>query len=113
VNDKKLANLYAVVELAQQHGLPLIAGTEMNSPGNRFVDDFDSEELKPLLPVFMDGGFILYAHSVLQRACGKGYLSDWAKQTFTDTKEKNTFFAQAGRTLQPGATLQEIENILP
>lgn len=107
--DEKLANLYAVVELAKKHNLPLIAGTEMNSPGNLFVDDFDSEELKPLLPDFMEGGHILYAHSVLQAACGKGYLSDWAQTTFANVKEKNLWFAEAGRTLQPRATADDIE----
>ena len=112
VKDEKLENLYAVIELAQKHNLPVIAGTEMNSPGNLFVDDFDSEELKPLLPVFMEGGYILYAHSALQRACGKGYLSEWAKKTFADTKTKNEFFAKAGRTLRSGATAEEIESML-
>lgn len=111
--DEKLANLYAVAELAKRHHLPLIAGTEMNSPGNLFVDDFDSDELQPLLPEFMEGGHILYAHSVLQRACDKGYLSDWAKETFSTTEEKNHWFANAGSILKPGATAAEIEKLLP
>jgi hypothetical protein len=55
VKDVKLANLYAVVELAKRRGLPVIVGTEMNSPGNKFVDSFDSAELKPLMPVFLEG----------------------------------------------------------
>lgn len=111
--DEKLDALYAVVELAQRRGLPVIAGTEMNSPGNRFTDNFASAELRPLLPVFMEGGFILYAHSVLQRACGKGYCSDWAAETFPDVRAKNRFFADAGRSIRPGATLKEIETLLP
>ncbi len=113
VKDAKLENLYAIVELAQKHDLPLIAGTEMNSPGNLFVDNFDSEELKPLLPVFMEGGHILYAHSVLQRMCGKGYLSNWASETFADTKTKNKFYAEAGRAMRPGIGAGEIESMLP
>ena len=113
VKDEKLANLYAIVELTQKHDLPIIAGTEMNSPGNLFVDDFDREELKPLLPVFMEGGYILYAHSALQRACGKGYLSVWAAETFADTKAKNEFFAETGRALRTGASAEEIEKLLP
>ena len=27
----------------------------MNSPGQEFVDDFDSEELKPMHPYFLEG----------------------------------------------------------
>jgi hypothetical protein len=63
VKDVKLANLYAVVELAQQSGLPIIVGTEMNSPGNKFVDLFDTAELKPLVPIFLKGAEAIYAHA--------------------------------------------------
>lgn len=34
VKDEKLDNLYATVELAQKYDLPIIIGTEMNSPGS-------------------------------------------------------------------------------
>ena len=63
VNDQKLANLYAVVELAQKRGLPIVVGTEMNSPGNKFVDSFDTAELKPLVPIFLKGAEAIYAHA--------------------------------------------------
>ena len=63
VKDEKLANLYAVVELAERRGLPIVVGTEMNSPGNKFVDSFDAAELKPLVPIFLKGANAVYAHS--------------------------------------------------
>ena len=47
VKDEKLTNLYHVVEVAEKLDLPVVMGTEMNSPGQKFVDDFDSAELKP------------------------------------------------------------------
>jgi len=101
VKDQKLRNLYDVVALAEQHHFPVIVGTEMNAPGNKFVDSFATAELQPLLPVFLRGAHIVYAHSVLQRQSGLGYLSAWAKQTFASPAAKNDFYEQLGRELPP------------
>ena len=101
VKDQKLQNLYAVVALAKKHHFPVIVGTEMNAPGNKFVDNFDSAELKPLAPIFLKGAHIAYAHSVLQRRRGHGYLSDWAQQRFAFVAEKNDYFEKLGRELTP------------
>ncbi len=100
-SDVKLKNLYHVVEVAQKRHLSVVMGTEMNSPGQKFVDDFASEELKPLVPVFLKGAQIVYAHSVLQRGSGLGYTSEWAKKSFDSVADKNEFFEQLGRSLQP------------
>ncbi len=102
VKDQKLANLYDIVERAETLHLPVLVGTEMNSPGNKFVDDFDSDELKPLLPVFHKGMHIIYAHSVLQSAAGLGYLGDWAAQAFPGTETKNSFYETFGKRFSPG-----------
>jgi hypothetical protein len=101
VKDQKLQNLYDVVALAEKHHFPIIVGTEMNAPGNKFVDDFSAAELKPLVPVFLKGAHIVYAHSVLQRESGIGYLSGWAKKLFANVAAKNDFFEKLGRQLQP------------
>ena len=101
VKDEKLTNLYRVVDLAEKLDLPLVMGTEMNSPGQKFVDDFDSAELAPLAGVFGKGAHIVYAHSVLQRAAGLGYIGDWAKNHFKTTADKNAFFETVGEKLQP------------
>ena len=103
VKDQKLQNLYDVVALAQKHHFPVIVGTEMNAPGNKFVDSFETAELRPLVPVFLRGAHLVYAHSVLQRQSGLGYLSDWARKTFATTAAKNVFFEKLGRQLQPAA----------
>lgn len=101
VMDRKLQNLYDVVELAEKRGFPVIVGTEMNSPGNKFVDSFGAAELRPMVPVFLKGANIVYAHSVLQRQAGMGYLSGWAKRAFASVAEKNAFFERLGRALHP------------
>ena len=99
--DVKLKNLYQIVELAEKLNLPVVVGTEMNSPGQKFVDDFDTYELRPLLPVFLKGAHIVYAHSVLQQKCGLGYTSNWAKENFKSAAEKNEFFRKLGDLLHP------------
>jgi hypothetical protein len=99
--DEKLGNLYKVVDLVEELGLPLVVGTEMNSPGQKFVDDFDSRELLPLMPVFLKGAHIVYAHSVLQQRAGLGYTSDWAGKNFQSVAARNEFFKKLGETLQP------------
>ena len=73
----------------------------MNSPGQKFVDAFESAELQPLAPVFYQGAFIAYAHSALQRAAGLGYVSDWARRRFPTAESRNAFFEQVGRALAP------------
>ena len=101
VQDQKLKNLYHVVDLAQKLHLPVTIGTEMNSPGNKFVDSFETAELKPLVPVFLRGAHIVYAHAALQREAGKGYLSAWAKHNYPAAADRNAFFEQVGKALVP------------
>jgi len=102
VEDKKLKNLYQVVELAQENHLPIVVGTEMNSPGQKFVDSFETRELAPLVPIFLKGAHIVYAHSVLQRQSGIGYTSDWVKKNFAGVSQKNEFFSRLGSELEVG-----------
>ena len=101
VRDEKLKNLCGVIALSEKHGFPIIVGTEMNAPGNKFVDSFAAAELKPFVPVFLKGAHIIYAHSVLQRESGLGYLSDWAKKNFKSVGAKNDFYETLGRRLPP------------
>jgi len=101
VKDARLANLYRAAALAEEMNLPMVAGTEMNSPGQRFVDDFDCAELAPLVPAFLRGANIVYAHSALQRAAGLGYAGPWATRHFSDRAARNDFYEQVGRDLRP------------
>lgn len=101
VKDQKLQNLYDVMALAERLHWPVIAGTEMNSPGQKFVDDFDSAELRPLVPAFQRGARILYAHTALQRAAWIGYVSPWAERHLPRREDRNTFFESLGHILTP------------
>lgn len=99
--DQKLTNLQKVVEICKDLNMPLLGGTEMNSPGQKFVDDFDSDELKPMHSYFLEGSRILHAHSTLQRHAGMGYLSPWAVDQFASVSAKNEFYARFGEIFSP------------
>jgi len=98
---EKLKNLYALVDLAKKLNLLIISGTEMNIFGQHFVDDFSQPELAPLLPYLAKSAYVFYSHSVLQRECGLGYLSPWAKKHFPDLGVRNDFYHRAGELLRP------------
>lgn len=112
VKDRKLQNLYDVVAMAGKYHFPIIVGTEMNAPENKFVDDFNCAELKPLAPEFLKGAHIVYAHSVLERESGFGYLSAWARGQFASVPAKNVFFEKLGRELHP-ATEDRLSGLTP
>ncbi len=77
VEDEKLANLRSVVELAGKLGLPLVVGTEMNSPGQKFVDDFASAELAPFVPLFLKGARFVREHAdYRRRTCEMASIPD-------------------------------------
>ena len=103
VRDELLVNLNSFITLACAHDLPIVVGTEMNSPGQRFVDQFDKAELKPHVPVFLKGARVVYAHCVLQRRCGLGYSGRWATRHFPRRVDRNRFFERVGMFVDPRA----------
>jgi len=100
---QKVDRLYYFVDLARARHLPIVIGTEMNAPGQRFVDDFEAAELKPLHAIFLQGVHILHAHTVLQAHAGMGYCSTWAKGHFAGAEAKNRFYNAAGAKVGSGA----------
>ncbi len=98
----KVQNLYEVVRLAEDLALPLNVGTEMNSFGQKLIDDFDAPELAPVRQAFIDGAHFVYGHTMLQRACGLGYQSDWARTNLPSRRERNDFYTKVGYQMRPG-----------
>jgi hypothetical protein len=110
----KVRNLHHVVRLAQELALPLNVGTEMNSFGQKLVDDFDAPELAPVREAFLDGAYFVYGHTVLQRARGLGYGSEWAQAHLASRRERNAFYAAVGRRAPPGkASLARLRQLDP
>jgi hypothetical protein len=102
VRRQKVQNLYDVVRLADELALPLNIGTEMNSFGQKLVDDFSAPELAPLRQAFLDGAHFIYGHTVLQRTLGLGYQSEWAQTHLPSRRERNEFYTKVGYRVQPG-----------
>lgn len=99
VKTRKLAEIVAA---ARKRHLPFSVGTEMNNYGQKFVDTFDAPELRPYAADFRDGAYILYGHTLLQRACGKGLMSEWARESFKDDRARaNAFYLEVGRSAFP------------
>ncbi|OGV49038.1 MAG: hypothetical protein A2X49_14385 [Lentisphaerae bacterium GWF2_52_8] len=100
VRDKKVRELHRIINAAKERSLPIIVGTEMNAPGQKFIDGFSAEPLMPFLNDFIDGAAIMFAHTLLE-PMGLGYLSDWAAAEFSSRPAKNKFFAAFGRNTTP------------
>ena len=103
IRQNKVQKLYEIVRLANDLGLPLNIGTEMNNFGQRFVDDFDTPALQPLRQVFLDGAHFMYGHTAMQLALGLGYESSWAKSHFPNRLERNKFYTRMGTLVPPGS----------
>jgi len=99
---RKVQHLYDVVRLAAALDLPLNIGTEMNSPGNKLVDDFDAPDLASVRQAFLDGAHFIYGHTALQRALGLGYQSPWAQAHLPTRRQRNAFYTRLGYATPPG-----------
>ncbi len=98
----KIKNLHEIVKTAGELELPLNVGTEMNSPGNRLVDDFSVPVIAPLTGSFMAGAYFIYGHTVMQSVRRMGYASDWARTHLPTRRARNAFYETVGRRAEPG-----------
>jgi len=98
---ERLSNLYRVVDAAKDHNLPVHVGTEMNSNGQKLIDDFDVPELEPVRDDFIEGAYFIYGHTCMQRYWKMGWQSSWSNRHFTDRKTKSDFFHEIGHIMQP------------
>lgn len=116
--DKKRMRLGALDQLmqaARERSLPVLAGSFMDAPHQKFVDSFDAPELAAYFRDFNDGAFWLYGHATLHRATGYGLQSEWADETFGRNRAAaNAFYLEAGKKAPPGkATRVRIANVGP
>jgi hypothetical protein len=100
VKAAKIKCLDEVIAAAKERNIPIIVGTEMNAPGQKLIDDFNSDALTKHTDTFISGAAIAFAHTMLT-SIQMGYLSDWADANFTDNKAKNEFFTKFGKSMFP------------
>jgi len=92
----KIRNLAEIVGHAEDMGLPINIGTEMNKDGLPFVDDLDCEALLPHKAPFLRGARIMTGHTILARYAGLSYVGDRADAEFRSVQEKNRCFERVG-----------------
>ena len=109
----KVAKLHEIVRIAAEYDLPLNIGTEMNAPGNKLVDDFDVPEMAPLREAFLAGAYFVCGHTVMQRALGLGYQSDWAQAHLPARRARNAFYTAVGRRVVSPAQLAPLKGLPP
>lgn len=91
VKAQKVANLEAVVQVADEMGLPINIGTEMNKAGLPFTDDLSGEVLSHFRDSFTQGAQVMVGHTILLRYADTSYVDDDGT-----VEERNSFFAQVG-----------------
>lgn len=95
--DRKVAELHRVVAVAERMELPVNVGTELNSFGLPFVDNFEAEPMLPHYETFFKGANVSVGQARLARYAGYSYCGDAAKSEFgANLAAKNAFFAQVG-----------------
>ena len=116
VRRAKAQKMDEFVETLQALDLPINIGTEMNSPGNKLIDDFDVPEMDKHRTAFLDGAYFIYGHTAMQRVLGMGYQSPWSKQAMGSRRERNAFYTAVGKAVDPGpsgsARLSAISSVM-
>ncbi|NOY80616.1 MAG: hypothetical protein GXP31_06380 [Kiritimatiellaeota bacterium] len=100
---RKVAALNRYVEAARRRHLPINVGTELNKPGQRFVDDFAAPALRPFHPDFLTGARVVVGHTRLLRYAGLSYIDSAARDEFPRREERNRAFAAVGGLPAPDA----------
>ena len=103
--ERKVAELHRYVQVANSLDLPINVGTELNKPGQRFVDDFEAAPMKPLAATFLKGAQIMVGHTRLLRYADVSYIDEAANQEFASRKARNEFFAAVGALPAPDRTV--------
>jgi hypothetical protein len=94
---EKVKKLYEMVDEARKRKIPVIAGTEMNKHGQKFVDDFFVEALIPVRDEFLRGTRIITGHTLLKTTLGIGLISPETEERFSgDLDKRNSFFERVG-----------------
>ncbi len=106
VKGKKVAALNDYMAAARKLNLPVNVGTEGNKPGQRLVDDFECDALKPFAADFLAGAQVMVGHTRLLRYADVSFTDAAAKQEFACPTCRNAFFASVGALPAPSAAIR-------
>lgn len=102
---RKVAELDRYVAAARALDLPINVGTELNKPGQRFVDDFTAAPMRAHHAVFLEGARVMVGHTRLLRWADYAYGDAAALADYPSRAARNAFFAAVGAL--PAPTLAE------
>jgi hypothetical protein len=93
--------LHRYAAVCRKLDLPVLVGTELNKPGQRFVDDFQADPMKPLHEQFLFGAQVAVGHTRLFRYADFSYVGKDAANEYPDRGERNRVFAAIGALPAP------------
>jgi len=95
--NRKIENFHAYVQAADKLHMPINVGTELNKPGQRWMDEFTAEPMARVAPSLIRGAEIMIGHTRLSRFAGVTYCGAKAEAEFgTNIDLKNRVFAAIG-----------------
>lgn len=100
---KLVHELDRYIAAAKSFDLPINIGTELNKPGQRFVDDFAAEPMKPYHADFLQGAQVMVGHTRLLRWADYSYTDAAASEDYPSRAARNAFFASVGALPGPAA----------
>ncbi|MCK5801324.1 MAG: hypothetical protein KAI66_00760 [Lentisphaeria bacterium] len=101
----KIRELDRYVAAAKALDLPINVGTELNKPGQRFVDDFAAEPMKRHHAEFLTGAQVMVGHTRLLRYADYSYTDARAAGDYPSRAARNEFFASVGALPGPDADI--------
>jgi len=93
---RKIAELDRYVAAATALDLPINIGTELNKPGQRFVDDFSAAPIQKHHAAFLKGAQVMVGQTRLVRYADVSYTGEAAAAEFAERRTRNAFFASVG-----------------
>jgi len=103
---RKIAELDRYVAAARALALPINVGTELNKPGQRFVDDFAAPPMQPHHAAFLQGAQVMVGQTRLLRWADLSYIDAAAAAEFPSRQARNAFFATVGALPAPSAPVR-------
>ena len=102
------------IDAARRFDLPINVGTELNKPGQRFVDDFAAAALAPYHRDFLVGAQAMVGQTRLLRWADYSYIDPAAAADYPARAARNAFFASVGALPGPdAATLAKLDAMAP
>jgi hypothetical protein len=101
----KVNKLHEIITEAVKKKMIIVVGTDMSKAGQKFVDDFNADAVRPFVAEFIKGARILTGHSRVRKYMGIGLLSEETMERFKgDLEKRYTFFEKIGSSKPPEST---------